>query len=176
MRENTLEQSSNWEGRKAEIEHEIEMLRQDCLTEEEFDLIRSYLEIPESLTAEIELDLKKRLDSSTLFLRTLPELAYALEAVKFPKETKEDILAHENAHGNKADEVGAKHDGYKLVFIKDKNGKLIFAPAAQITIPKNDVWAKERQAKTRIEITQAPEMHGNKLSEQDKEDLRRLGD
>jgi len=82
-----------------------------------------------------------------------------------------DTLSHENAHANKAEQLGATHIGYKFVLIKEDGGFNV-QPQANYYIP--DEWNKEKQNAVNIEITKAPEEYGNKMSHGDKRYLEDL--
>ncbi|MFH1608426.1 MAG: hypothetical protein ABH951_00200 [Patescibacteria group bacterium] len=177
---NTFEKLNNWEIRKLEIERQVEYLKNNCMGEEERNnltkILEEYSTKADSLSErrlDIALTWKKKIEKSTLTMQTLPELRYALEVMKLSKEVIEDTLAHENAHGNKADELGARHLGYKLTFAKSKNGGICFFPMAELYIPEEDEgWTKEKQKRVDEEITRAPEIYGNELSDSDKEKLK----
>jgi len=113
------------------------------------------------------------LTDATVFVDTLTEARIAMEILGFDEDSLVDTLSHENAHGNKAQQLGAKHDGYKFVLIRGNNGGFRVQPQARVYIP--DEWDKEKQNSVLLEIIKAPEEYGNSVSDHDKHDLEKLG-
>jgi hypothetical protein len=115
-------------------------------------------------------DIKDFFDENTLIIQTLPEFKFAMEYIGFSNNALLDTIEHENAHGNMAESVGAEHHGYNLIFQRNEQGKLVVQPQAIIYIP--DEWSKEDQENANYDITIAPEVYGNSLSDGDREDLK----
>lgn len=108
-------------------------------------------------------------EKAKIYVKTLPEFRLLLEKIGMPYEKLIDSLQHENAHGNKADELGAVHDGYNLLCLK-YNGGYGYIPQVGINIP--DEWPQEKQDRILNEIYRAPEEFGNSMSPDDIEDLK----
>lgn len=115
--------------------------------------------------------IRQRMEEATVMAETIPEARLAMELLGYDREALVDTLSHENAHGNKADRLGAEHRGYKFLLIRTKVGFDI-QPQASFVIPRE--WDLDRRVKTAEEITRAPEEFENKLSEGDLEDLERM--
>ncbi|MDO8482593.1 MAG: hypothetical protein Q7S86_02120 [bacterium] len=88
------------------------------------------------------------------------------EAIKWA----EDMLAHENAHANVAQATGHEWVGYAALFIKDEDGNLSSFQPLHFTKPKLE-WGPRELITKSIEVIEAPEKYGNKLSEGDVESL-----
>lgn len=120
----------------------------------------------------------ENLAQATVVFKDLVSFDYALEVLYRTGVDREyllETLKHENAHANKADQLGARHEDYKLVFLKDENGKIFFAPSAGIYIPEEDEgWSKEKQKEVLREVLEAPDIYGDSLSPGDERDLRNL--
>ena len=115
-------------------------------------------------------EFRKRLTKATITVKTLPEAKMVMKILGFDNDSLINTLSHENAHGNKAEKLGAKHLGYKFCLIKADNGDFIVQPQASIDIPED--WEREKQNKVLSEIIEAPEKYDNKMSQGDKEDLK----
>ena len=111
------------------------------------------------------------LENGVFRIETLLEFKLFMENLGMPKEDIQDFLAHENAHSNKAESLGAEHLGYKINLIRNGNG-YIFKPSSDIYIP--DEWSEEKINDTYKLIAQAPEEYGNRLSPDDIEILKKL--
>ncbi len=117
-------------------------------------------------------EFRKRMIEATITIGTLPEAKRVMEILGFDNASLIDTLSHENAHGNKAEQLGAWHLGYKFCLIKADDGDFLIQPQANINIPEN--LEKEEQNKILSEIIFAPEEYDNKLSRGDREDLEHL--
>ena len=115
---------------------------------------------------------RDQLNKATVFVETITEARRVMEILKFNTHSLLDTIAHENAHGNRAEQLGAKHLGYNFLIIKRNNGGLGVIPQASLYIP--DEWDKETQQAVLSEITWAPDDYGNEISESDKRDLKHL--
>ena len=115
-------------------------------------------------------EFRKRMTEATIIVETLPEARRVMEILGFNKNSLIDTLSHENAHGNKAEQLGAKHFGYKFCLIKTDNGDFLIQPQASIEIPED--WEKGKQDEVLTKIIEAPEEYDNKMSKGDKEDLK----
>lgn len=113
---------------------------------------------------------RKRMTEATIIIETLPEARRVMEILGFNNNSLIDTLSHENAHGNKAEQLGAKHLGYKFCLIKADNGDFLIQPQASIDIPED--WEKKKQNEVLTKIIEAPEEYDNKISHGDKEDLK----
>jgi len=71
----------------------------------------------------------------------------------------EDLLAHENAHANVAQETGHEWVGYGAVFIKDEAGRISSIQPLHFTKPKLE-WGPREVIEKNIGVTQAPEKYG----------------
>ena len=82
----------------------------------------------------------------------------------------ENYLAHENAHGNVAEATGHDWVGYSTVFIKDNNNELTGIQPLNFTKSKPE-WGPKEMLTKKIQVTEAPEKYGDKLSDGDKSEL-----
>ena len=115
--------------------------------------------------------LKRKVTGSTITVKTLPEYRRAMELLGYNHDDLIDTLAHENAHANTAERLGARHDGYNLLLKKAEAGIHIL-PQAFIYIP--DEWDTKKQIEVHEKIVRAPEEYGNTLSPGDIKDLSKL--
>ena len=114
-------------------------------------------------------DIKGIYEHAKIHVKTLPEFKMVLEKIGMPYDNLIDTLEHENAHANKAEELGALHEKYAILCIKYKDG-YGYIPQAGIYIP--DEWTNEKQMHVKNKIISAPEEYGNYLSQDDLEDLK----
>jgi len=180
MEEFNLEQINNdWEQKKSEIDQKIEVLDKKRFAYKDYLQLQQYIENIEGLTQD-QLFHARLLDiiqkRSILKLETLPEFKYALE--KLPNTSKEwrtEMLAHENAHANVADKLGVEHFDYSLIFLEGKDEEKLYIPQASHINPEMiEGWTKQRQNEANLEITQAPEVYGGRLSESDKKEIEKI--
>lgn len=107
----------------------------------------------------------KLLNKSTIEAENLYEYKLILEAIGLSEDEIKDLLAHENAHANKAESLGAKHLSYKITIMIDKNNNYLYQPFSHIYIPEE--WSDEKVKDTWVKIIKAPEEYGNKMSSSD---------
>jgi hypothetical protein len=120
---------------------------------------------------EVESELMK----SSAVVETLPEFKEMLNqlSVRFGNQYNwiNDYLAHENSHANIAESTGHDLVGYATVFIKDDQGNLSNIQPLHFNKPDLN-WSPEEMLRKSIEVTNAPEVYGDKLSEGDMESLQ----
>lgn len=169
---------SNFEQMKSHITEAIKEKRKHAITNEELDSLGTEHEfllkkIFDRTNSENDLVRKKEIEEelrkSTLFCKNLVEFRLALESLNISEKDIQDLLQHENAHGNKASELGANHESYNLTFLIDQEGRESFRPQVGIFIP--DEWDKDRQKDVMKKIILAPEGQDNPLSAGDKRQL-----
>ncbi|NTV44079.1 MAG: hypothetical protein HGA67_00070 [Candidatus Yonathbacteria bacterium] len=156
----SIPQQKTWEDIEKELQEKIASAKKHALTWDQYS---------ETTKDEHAEEVKEIVSQATVFVETLPEFRRALELLSFDDTSLLDTLVHENAHGNKADELGAEHQGYKIILINNGDGRFAAQPQSYIYIP--DEWAQEKQDATLNEIYKAPEAQGNALSPDDKEKL-----
>lgn len=107
---------------------------------------------------------------STALADTIGEFRETLEQIRvefgLTQEWVDDLVAHENAHANVARDTGHEWVGYGAVFIKDDNGQLSAVQPVHFTKPDLS-WGPMELITKSIEVTEAPAVYGNKLSEGD---------
>lgn len=101
--------------------------------------------------------------NSSITVQTLAEYRMVLENMTNPAEA-EEILAHENAHANIAQSLGADFIGYSLLICKDGD-EFVFRGGAPYRLPKE--WSAEKKKAAHIRIYNAPEEYGEELSPTD---------
>lgn len=124
-----------------------------------------------SINKKNEEEISILLKNGTICTENLLEFSLALEALGMSEEEVVDHLAHENAHANKTESLGAEHLGYNITLIRNGNGFLI-QPYSHIYIP--DEWSSKKYKETMRKVLMAPEEYGNKLSPDDVEKLKNL--
>ena len=79
-------------------------------------------------------------------------------------------LSHENAHANKAIQLGADFNGYKFSITKDIDGGYLVMPAVVVSIPEE--WDRRKKKNVDIQVIRAPDEYGHEMSQADKNELR----
>ena len=119
--------------------------------------------------------LNEKIQSARIHAYNLNDFRYALEAAGASKQQVEFLVSHENAHANKAVQLGAQFEDYYFTIYSESNGELDLDVGATISIPeKGRTWTNEKRKETDIQITRAPDEYGNKMSEDDKKRLDQL--
>lgn len=137
-----------------------------------------------SLKEKAEYDtLVNRLVDAGITAKTIPEFRALLEQIGLKTKQIEKILAHENAHANKAEEIGGEKSfkGYNINFIKSPILKKLFIPfhptsysqPHAIIEPPEGLSTKER-ADFYKKVLEAPEKYGEELSPDDIKALNKL--
>ncbi len=164
-----------FEQRKRKIIKDINQRKENILKVSDYEnLVEELKEIDQSPTEDLltrKKEIKQIIKNATVFLKSLPEFQFALEQLDRIPEKTLHTMAHENAHLNKAEELGAKPKGYKLIILRNSKGKFVLQPKAVYTAGD---WNEEEELDNKIEITRAPEDYGNILSSKDVMKLNEL--
>lgn len=117
-------------------------------------------------------NIKKLLERGIIKVQTLPELRQLLEDVGLETKEINEIMAHENAHANKAEELGGNFEGYALLFkkhpfLKYLIGKNISTEIITKVNPSED-WKIEQKKDFINKVMQAPHDSKNNLSKHSK--------
>jgi hypothetical protein len=112
------------------------------------------------------------MNDATVEVETLPEMRRVMGILGFDANSIIDIMSHENAHGNKAEQLDAQHLGYRFMIIKGDNGGIIVQPQASLYIP--DEWDADKQKAVHLATLQAPDEYGNAISDSDKKSLDQI--
>ncbi len=103
----------------------------------------------------------------------LYEYRKVLELAELSPEQVNNILNHENAHANTADQTQSqKFNGYRIQFTKDRNGDLLVQPFAKLETDYS--FSDEQIMKDRMNVLEAPVRYGDRLSGDDKEKIQAL--
>jgi|GEM_PF-5775415 len=105
----------------------------------------------------------KIIESSAL-ASNLIEFKILMEEMRFPKKIRMDLLEHENAHMNVAEQTGHRIVGYALVFVK-VGRREAFQPC--ILVRADISRGPKKYFVSTIMTLQAPEKYGNTLSPDD---------
>lgn len=154
-------------NRRSLMERLVNVAKQNAILESDYH--RHCGLVDKEVLSEEEKALESRIDSATVRTNNLGDFQFAMEEFWEPEHAL-NVLAHENAHVNKAQSLGVKTHGYKLTFIKREDGKLFIQPTATIDIFGG---SNEEKRKTK-EILLAPLEYGNRLSDGDIELLKQL--
>jgi len=114
---------------------------------------------------------QQHLSHATAHATNLQDYRIFMEELGLKEAEIKDIVVHEYAHADKANELGATFEGYQILLLKDENGWIIPAPRVKISYPED--WSHEKYVAVLKEITTAPEEYGNKLSPDDINDLKK---
>ncbi len=99
-------------------------------------------------------------------VQTLTEFGILMNKLDKNYYRVNSTVYHENAHANKAQSIGAMHEGYSVLVSKSKKGNgFAYQPIAHTKVP--DYWPEHRQIEAKIKIGSAPEEYGNALSDGD---------
>lgn len=126
-------------------------------TNEEVDHFLSFLE---------------KIENATVIVSTIPEARRVMELLNFKPDQVTHVLAHENAHANKAEELGGEHLGYEFILNRGSEGNILIHAQAKNKIP--DGLSEEEEKIFKLKTLFAPEEYGNKLSEADIRDIEEL--
>lgn len=109
------------------------------------------------------------LDNAAVKVTTLNEFRWALEMLSnykgldyLDKERIDRIIAHENAHSNKAEMLGADHNCYSIPILKDNNVYILRHLSTVISNIDDKNYKEDL-----IKILEAPDEYGEKMSESD---------
>lgn len=164
---------------ETELNRKILLAQSHCLTTEEEKEIDNKLIEGTRILRERELtedeakyyySFRERLNQSSIIVDTLPEARRVMELLGFDDYSLIDTLSHENAHANKATQVGARFEGYRFALVKDTQGYLLVYPMAITSIPED--WDYKKRKKRDSQIIRAPEEYGHRMSEGDKQLLK----
>lgn len=110
--------------------------------------------------------LKKEIEKHLVFVKTLIEFKILMNKLGKNYYRVNSTVYHENAHANKAQSIGAIHEGYSVLVSKSKKGNgFAYQPLVHTDVP--DYWPEHRKIEAKIKIGSAPEEYGNALSDGD---------
>ena len=173
-----------YENKKRMIERLVEITKSQAFTSETLeDLVDEFTALTrnKNLTPEVEEkieELKQKMLSTCVQVKTLPELTIALRELGHGEEEVKKIIAHANAQANKAEALQnsgekIKVNGYNILLAKD-NGKIVSDYViGDFEFDKID--NDERRRKNVFEIISAPKEYGVPLDEYDQKILDDLG-
>ena len=179
--ENFLNNTEFLKNAEAKIQQKISFAKAHALTQEEYKIVSDMEFEMQGIQNKRELtddevnyyhDFRQKMNDATVEVETLPEMRRVMGILGFDANSIVDIMSHENAHGNKAQQLGAQHLGYRFMIIKGDNGGIIVQPQASLYIP--DEWDAEKQKAVHLATLQAPDEYGNEMSESDKNYLKDL--
>jgi len=162
---------------KVELQKKINFAKEHALSQEEYEQgmknkfeLRDIENKQDLTTDEIKylVSLQHKINEATVEAENLFEFRHAMEILGFKHETIIYALSHENAHGNKAEQLGATHIGYRFILVNTPEG-LGVQPQTSIYIP--DELDEKVKNNTLVQIIKAPEEYGGEMSEGDLRDL-----
>jgi hypothetical protein len=119
--------------------------------------------------AELE-NIQEEIMNSSVTVHTLAEYKMVLQSMMDDDEA-EEILAHENAHANVAQSLGAEFLGYSLLICKDGD-EFVFRGGAPYRLPSE--WSTEKKKAAHLRIYGAPEEYGEENSPTDEKVVNSL--
>lgn len=131
--ENVSNNNEFLQNAEAKIQQKISVAKEHALTEKEYEEVAEAEFEMQNIQTKRELTDKKvfhysqfrdKMNNATVEVETLTE---ARRVIGFDAHSITDTLSHENTHGNKAEQLGAKHLGYKFVLIK-RMEDLLYSP------------------------------------------------
>lgn len=172
---------NTFEQRKDELRNLIKLKKQSAIYDDQFDELFKQIENYEHLISNGGIDglldlekedykkKKEKLESISLQVKTLPEFRFVLSEIGKSEEEIQENLAHENAHANVAESLGARHETYIVYFLKNGN-----VYQTRVTLP--DSLTEDEVYNISKKAIEAPEEYGKAggLSDDDKDQLKRL--
>lgn len=147
-----------------EYEGKIKMLRIYRRAQEESGLSTEELLAYEKLLKEIQ--------NIEIIVPNLSEYKKLLEVAGLNSTAVNQILSHENAHANVAEQLPSqKFHGYKLRFSREGE-EIIMHPSAVTS--NNSEFSRDQQIQEEIWVTKAPKYYGEELSESDQRTIKEL--
>jgi hypothetical protein len=116
-------------------------------------------------------DLKQKIKPSTVTVHTISEFKLLLQKTDIDPDETIQLLAHENAHANKADSVGAKEISYNLLIA---DGGECWRYDAWVSYDIPDSWPERERIISKISILNAPKEYGDDHSDEDQAMIRKL--
>ena len=117
-------------------------------------------------------ELDEKLQASIVTVNTLGDFRTLLEKTDLSAEDVLHTLAHENAHANVAESLGADEIEYSIMICKGKDN---FKYNAWASFRNPSDWSKDPQKiPNLIRIFNAPAEYGDSLSEDDRKTIEKL--
>jgi len=179
--ENFLNNTEFLKNAEAKIQQKVSLAKERALTEKEYEEVSEAEYEMQSIQNKRELTDKEvfhyhqfrdKMNNASIEVETLTEARRVMGILGFDAHSIIDTLAHENAHGNKAEQLGANHHGYSFTLSETADGKFAVQPQAITSIP--DEWSTKKANEVDAQILQAPDEYGNKMSDSDKKKLEEI--
>lgn len=119
--------------------------------------------------------LADKLNEAHIHVNTISEFKLLLDKIALNNEHAKALLNHENAHANVAQSVGVDHDGYIILVRKEDDGTFYYSPMATWKFPA-EWWDKKENIEKTIQIFSAPQEYGDRMSVDDKDNVKELQD
>ena len=170
-----IQMKESW---KIAVEQQIEKAKKNAIDSKNFDYLTKRLdeiasmddgEITDAHMAQFTA-MKNDYDNATFQVKTFSEYRYALEQIGISKENQDELIAHENAHVNVGEQLGAEIGGYRGTVLKE-GPNYIVVPNAMVFPNENQPQAKVQADYLRI--ANAPEEYGNSLSQFDQQKINK---
>jgi len=113
-----------------------------------------------------------KIEEASVIVEYLEDFKILLRILGQSEDYVRNLVAHENAHANKAEELEGVFKGYRLVFFREENGTIGFQPFADAE--PVDTWDNSKKKEVMKEILLAPLVYGDKLSPIDIQNIKRL--
>lgn len=118
-------------------------------------------------------DLTNDVEKNEIVVSTIMEYRRLLELVSMPEYRINEILSHENAHANVAQQSESiELKGFTIFFFRDKSGKLYIQPSISIDVDWS--FPIKKLLNESIQISEAPLHYGDKLSADDTDRIQVL--
>ncbi len=175
--------SSFEKERRIAVKEILDKAYDSAVSEEEYDEWERLSLKNEDDTSSEELvrfdELDAKIKAATATFENINDFKYALQY--FGVQDPIDDLAHENAHANKAEQLGVKFEYYYMRIFGTKDGRFIADIGASIDTEKDAHgnerdWGRFEEKEADIDITRAPDEYGNKMSPSDIDRLSRMDD
>lgn len=117
--------------------------------------------------------LKDQFKSCAVIVQNISEYRKVLELAGLSGKAVDQILSHENAHANVAEQLPSQiFKGYSLRFLKEDDGRIIMHPQALFL--RDNSFSEEQLIEDEIKVTEAPIYYGDELSPGDKKSIENL--
>lgn len=114
------------------------------------------------------------LAQATIRVQTIVEYRMVLELLldsPGEEEAVAEILAHENAHSNVAESLGANVHHYLLTIIRE-GPEMYLSPSVDFSVPEE--WPEAKRREVYLAVMKAPEEYGETLSPDDRKQIENI--
>jgi hypothetical protein len=162
-----------------EVKQKIDNAKANAILESRLDVLEKemvdYAASPGDESYKKEDQIEQEILASSAVAKDITEFREVLRQIQeelgYTNDWTENLLAHENAHANVAQQTGHPWVGYTTLFIKDESNRIVSIQPAFFTKSDRN-WGEVETLVKNMMVTDAPSVYGNSPSEFDVESLR----